>query len=527
MGFPSRIVDLHTHLFNARYMPLASVIGDAMNKPDNALANGVAALLEEITGSSYKDQNRILEDVHFLSQSARDENSIDQIWRITQHELLSASGSMDAVTKGGSTLGALPFSSPVFDRLRTNKISAIVQNLSDIDYVAEGFEKQEAPALVVPLDVQVDLPLDLALNVPQDEIREFGIHLPFSGFLDRSEQAVKKALRKVIAEMDPEAWGERENYLEFFFSMLNSEEEMLTKLIEGYGHGLPSIQFVHFMMDMQMAYPGHKSPRYPFFPEQMEKMEKLQRKHPAQVFGFCAFDPRRGGDWRARAEDALARGFIGFKFYPPLGYKPSGDKPEVQAVTNAFFDFCVDRDIPVFTHCTPQGFQTRLKEGGNAHPNGWKAVLETPRWSQLRLCLGHAGGARIENQGVTSSGWMAASDEEWASPNNYARIVTELCTTYPNVYCEVANMSILLSPNSVPSFIVNLERARSAATDEGRPFDLMNKLGYGTDWHMPDMVDNTRQYFEVFLSIMNRSEYLRYIDKFFWQNALIYMKVPE
>lgn len=535
MELPRRIVDLHTHLFNARYIPLASVIGDAMNKPDNALANGVAALLEELTGSSYKDQNRLFADVHFLSQSAKDEDRIDQIWKITQHELISASGSMNAVTKGINTLGALSFSSPEFDLLRTNKISAIVQNLSDIDYAAEGFEEEGAPAPVLPVDlpldvplgVPVDLTLDLALNVPQDEFREFGIHLPFSGFLKRSEQAVKKALRAVTAAMDPEAWGERENYVEFFFSMLNSEEEMLKKLIDGYGPDLPKIQFVHFMMDMQMAYEGHKSPRYPFFPEQVEKMEKLHRNNPAKVFGFSAFDPRRDGDWRARAKDALSRGFIGFKFYPPLGYKPSGDKTDVQEVTNAFFDFCVDSDIPVFTHCTPQGFQTHLKEGGNAHPNGWKTVLETPRWSQLRLCLGHSGGARIENNGFTSPGWMAASDEEWASPNNYARIVTELCTTFPNVYCEVANMSILFSPNSVPSFIANLERARSAARDAERPFDLMKKLAYGTDWHMPDMVDNTRRYFEVFLSIMNRPEYFEFIDNFFWENALRYMKVPK
>ena len=32
MNLPARVVDLHTHLFNARYLPLESVIASAMKK---------------------------------------------------------------------------------------------------------------------------------------------------------------------------------------------------------------------------------------------------------------------------------------------------------------------------------------------------------------------------------------------------------------------------------------------------------------------------------------------------------------
>ncbi|WP_408602135.1 amidohydrolase family protein [Pseudomonas sp. PLMAX] len=518
MHFPIRIVDMHTHLFNARYMPLASVIADAMRKPDSALANGVANLLVSLTGSSYKEQKGFFAATHFLSEEAKNEYRIDQIWKITQHELLSRSGSRDAVNNGPAVLRDIPFSSQSFNRIPKSDISVIVDSLATIDYAAEGFDEPEPAALDQPAPAVIDDLFGTTL---------FKLEWPLGNVLDHAEKAVKKSLRAVTALMDPMAWGKPENYLEFFLTMLNSEEDMLTKVMDGYGPGLPPLQIVHFMMDMQMAYPGHKEPHYPFFPTQVEFMQNLQRKHPNQVYGFCAFDPRRPGDWRKRCQDAIAKGFIGFKFYPPLGYKPFGDEAGVQAVTNEFFDFCVEGDIPIFTHCTPQGFQTHLKEGKNAHPNNWKSVLETPKWNNLRLCLGHAGGEDVLTDDINSAGWMAADDNEWIATDNFARIVTELCTNYPNVYCEVANMFPMLNKNNGATFVSNLERARKAAATDGRPYDLMDKIAYGTDWHMPDMVDNTRRYFEVFLNIMNREEYRPHIDKFFWENSYNYMKVTK
>lgn len=511
MKLPSRIVDLHTHLFNARYMPLASIIADAMKNDDSALAKRVAEFLVAITGSSYKEQNQLFEDVHLLNEEAENEYRIDQIWKIAKHELLSASGSRIAVTKGAGLLRDIPFSAPNFNFLRNAELVTIIDNLAKVDYTAENYNE--------------DLP---ALDIPADQMRPFGLNLPFGNVIDRAEQAVKKSLRAVVSLMDPQAWGKPENYLEFFLTMLQAEEKMFNKLIDGYGPGLPPIQVVHYMMDMQMAYSGHKSPHYPFFPTQVQKMQELRRNHPDQIYGFCAFDPRRPGNWKGRAKDALAKGFVGFKFYPPLGYKPAeNENEETQNVINEFFDFCVEGDIPIFAHCNPYGFQTRAKEGGNSHPRYWRTVLQNEKWSQLRLCLGHAGGEHIINGDIISPGWMSTSNEEWASPNNFARIVAELCRSYPNVYCEVANMFPMLNPDNGATFVANLERARNADSTTKQSYDLMDKLAYGTDWHMPDMVDNTRRYFEVFLRIMNRNEYQTYIDRFFWQNAYNFMNVYE
>lgn len=507
MNMPARILDLHTHLFNARYVPLASIIANAMKKDESNLANSVARLLEALTESSYPEPVPLAPPL-FQDEDARNEYRLEQIWNITRHELLAAIGSQGDMDKGMNALQGEPLAAPVFSLLRSSDLMGIIEDLSKVDYAEEGWTGT--------------LPSSYAHVVPYGSL---DAPVLFGGFLDWAKGVVKKALRVVSTLMDKEAWGKAENYLEFFLTMLKSEKKMLEKVLTGYGKGLPPLQISHYLMDMQMAYALHKPPRYPFHPNQLDKMQKLQSDNPDRVIGFSAFDPRRD-DWHERAKDSLSKGFKGFKFYPAMGYKPTGNDPDCQARIDAFFDFCVVEEAAVFVHCTPQGFQTRLKQGANAHPKHWREVLANPRWNALRLCLGHAGGGRMENGDLKSPGWMAESDDEWKETDNFARIVTELCVTYPNVYCEVGYITDLFDPDKLEVFVANVERARKAAREANRP-DLLDKMAYGSDWHMPDMVDNTRKYLDIFLGIMNREAYRSHLDRFFWQNAYRFLKLPS
>jgi hypothetical protein len=508
MNFPVRILDLHTHLFNARYVPLASIIANAMGKDESQLANHVARLLEALTGSSYPEPKPLMAP-KFQDEAALDEYRIEQIWNITNHELLAAIGSLDSMNMGVTALKGESLAAPTFGLLRSSELMSIIDDLSKVDYAAEGW------AGTLPA-TYVSVVLYESLDAP----------LLFGDFIDWAKGVVKKALRVVTLLMDPTAWGEAENYLEFFLTMLKSEEAMLAKVFSGYGQHLPPLQIAHYMMDMQMAYVGHKTPYYPFHPVQVSRMQALQRMNPARVFGFSAFDPRRD-DWLTRAEDSLSKGFIGFKFYPAMGYKPTGNNSDIQARIDAFFDFCVARDAAIFVHCTPQGFQTRHKQGRYAHPKYWKEVLANNRWNTLRLCLGHAGGGRMQNGDLKSPGWMAESDTEWKDPDNFARIVADLCVTYPNVYCEIGYITELFEDEKLEIFVANIERARKAANESNCPYELLDKMAYGSDWHMPHMVDNTRKYFNIFLKIMNLDTYRSHIDRFFWQNAYQLLRLPS
>ena len=163
------------------------------------------------------------------------------------------------------------------------------------------------------------------------------------------------------------------------------------------------------------------------------------------------------------------------------------------------------------------------KKGLNAHPKHWRALLEHERWRDLRLCLGHAGGGRASNLGVSSAGWMADNDAEWSDADNFARIVADLCATYPNVYCELGYITELLDdPTARELLVANIERARAEARRTAAPrLPGQGRLRLG---HMPSMVDNTARYLDVFVDIMNRPAYAAHRDLFFHDTAMAYLK---
>jgi len=477
MHFPERIIDLHTHLFNARYVPLANIIANAMGKEESALANRVAALLEAITGSSYEPAALIAKAI---GHEDDDDILLEKIWGIARFELMSEG---ESIKRAGNQPNQDLFS--------------LIVELSEVDVRAEGWMGQPLPQL------STSRSLVEAMNAGDR--------------LGWAERVVKSALRIVVTLMEPATWGHAHNYLEFFLTMLKSERDMVARLFAGYGKQLPPLQVVHYLMDMEKAYTHPKPPRYAFFPEQLNRMKALQSENAGKVLGFSAFDPRRG-DWRKYAESALEMGFLGFKFYPAMGYKPFGDETWAERI-GEFFDFCIKCDVPVFVHCTPVGFQTIKKQGWFAHPQHWADVLADARWRDLRLCFGHAGGGESSNGDKKSFGWMAKTDSEWEDKDNFARIVAELCVSKPNVYCELGYITEVLEPELAPIFLSNLKRASALAG----PCQFLKKVAYGSDWHMPDMVDDVRQYLEFFLELMSTAPYSEYREDFFWRTASAYL----
>lgn len=507
MPKPTRLFDLHTHLFNARYLPLASIIANAMRKDESKLASGVAKLLEALAGSSYEKPHDHKNKHGFVEEG--DEFYLSQIWQVTEFELRNSAPLLKM--KVNELISIDPNNDSIIgaDEVRTSEVMRAIIELSTVDYEAEGWIEENSNLI--------------------DQFPSFKALENSENIIDWSEKVVKKSLRIVTRLMNPDAWGTAvgaaESYLKFFLTLLGNEEKIVEKIFSSYGDELrPSLKICHFMMDMQLAYAKQKSPRYSFYPTQLDNMQKLQLRHKDKVFGFSAFDPRRkneAGDWRPFVEGALEKGFIGFKFYPAMGFRPSGNETSIQSVIDDFFDFCVAKDIPIFTHCTPRGFQTRMELGYYAHPNGWAAVLQNPRWKDLRLCLGHAGGGRDKNGSLFSAGWMAKSDKEWDHTDNFAKIVANLCKEYPNVYCEIGNITEMLE-GSQDLFISNLQRALK----EPGKYHLLDKIAYGSDWHMPPMINHNHDFLESWISIFDREAYAPYRERFFWKNAYDYLKLP-
>jgi predicted TIM-barrel fold metal-dependent hydrolase len=492
---PTLIVDLHTHLFNARGMPLPGVIANAMGKDadESFFARTLARLINRLTDSAhldvYQNQETDPDDVEAYAR---------RIANVAADELADALAENMAPALQGSEARRL-----AQERMLQGDLHEI---LTDLDKALDEIDPSAA-------------------DVPQgDDVLTWARRLVAKALLKLQELAVLK--------------DDITNYAAFFFNMLHSEDRMFRTLVDGYGLDATPIQFVHHMMDMQMAYVTARSteamvvPMYSFA-TQVERMRSLARQNQPRLLGFTAFDPRRE-DWRARAVEARKMGFKGFKFYPAMGYLPYGDADAtVRQRTAEFFEFCVDENMAVFTHCTPVGFETRKRLGPNADPLNWERLLASSSkiGDRLRLCFGHAGGGDAHHGDIYSPGWTA-DHAGWSlgSKTNYAVAVARLCRTYKHVYCEFAYLSQLIEGTAAARegayerFTANLGQALER--QPGDTCDFGDKIAYGTDWHMPSMVRQQRMYLDVFLRLFDeRSRFAAYRERFFWQNAYRYLEI--
>jgi hypothetical protein len=515
---PRLIVDLHTHLFNARCVPLAGILANAMKKDadQSALARWVAKLIIGLTESGYTPPP----SPAFTAGTVANVDFVILLGDATVHELSMPIRVDRSPALSGSVTEARIASPQAISAIKHTEIYIVLQQIeASLGDIGE---------------------LEPPLHTSSATLTNF------NQISDWARRIIKKAfavIQKLVDKVD-----EIGNYAEFCFNMMTSEAALADQLIRAYGTDLPPLQCLHHMMDMQFAYVVNNTtsdqvkPAYDYYDTQLLRVQAIARQHAGEILGFAAFDPRRE-DWQHIAERALSMGFIGFKFYPAMGYKPFGlsasdqYKPyaDTQVIANRvteFFTWCIKGDIPVFTHCTPVGFETRFKEGLNAHPTYWQQRLETAGFENLRLCFGHGGGENLLSSDHTlhSPGWMTEDDAEWADPNNFARIVSNLCRRYENVYCELAYLTALIesSPekraNAAGTLQKNLAKACQQADEDKCKF--MDKVAYGSDWHMPSMVNHQRDYLDVFLKMFDNNPALSpYWEPFFWRNAYAYLKI--
>jgi len=508
LSMPTQILDLHSHMFNCRYLPLESIIYDALKH--RVFSKIFAQILYRMTESSYRtpSSRKVMrqelpqkptepgQDTHFEDVDAF---YVEEMWDMAKHELFLTTHDQKLLKQGEDLTPLMTRPKETSTSLMNSDLVKLISQLETIKFKKE-WEK------AIPIS---------QLAHPSKSLED---SKTVRDVLDVAEYTFKKALWVFVKLVMPKFWSETvHSYAEAFFTLLASEEQLLNRFLKAYGSGLPPIQTVHYMMDMQMAYSDKKRPFYDFPTLQLDRMQTLWRNHAETLFGFSAFDPRRS-KWQDLAKESLLKGFIGFKFYPAMGYRPYGDKVKRnQQNINKFFDWCVNEDVPIFAHCTPKGFQTSKNEGGNANPLHWSKALKSRE--NLRLCLGHAGGGRMGR----SAGWLARTENEWATDDNYAYVVVKLCKTYPNVYCEMGYITELLANDAdgkvLESVLSNLERARNM---DGK-YDLMTKIAYGSDWHMPELVTNARRYLNVWLKIFSLPDYKAYQEQFFWKNGKAYL----
>ncbi|TQV86191.1 amidohydrolase family protein [Exilibacterium tricleocarpae] len=517
MTQPTLIIDMHTHLFNARYVPLKEIF--VSKKVPKALAGKLAKLVLLLTGQSKLRIN--------VPQPLSDEVSFDSLLKSNMN--LSQEHDHQVTALAGT-----------IEDLVMTQLYLEMQGVEDDFEAAMAVEDCELYRLLCELDREFGDPESAAaldLQGPAGFVSISFANKPFSGVTDKGlfsglRKMLKRMLKKVIRFVD--AGGD---FLDFALTMMRGEKKLLRRL-EGYYKATQSkFLLVHYMMDM--AHPFEGDVHFPFYNKQLEKMTALEKHSDGSLLGFAAFDPIRCVDRQLSEpgiidllETALRYGKVGFKFYPPMGYRAANneDSPGLEYAVDVFFDYCVANRVPVFTHCTPEGFeQTPGKTGPNSHPKYWEAALQKPGRDELILCFGHAGGGKRTLGNRTVMGWLSGTDEQqWNDQDNYARWVVRLCRQYKNVYCEIAYMhEIIGHGGSSDAFKQRLIAEYQRGVDAEHPYPFAEKIMYGSDWHMPSMVNDIDDYLRDVVNIFTAPELAPHREAFFSGNALRYLDIDN
>ena len=172
------------------------------------------------------------------------------------------------------------------------------------------------------------------------------------------------------------------------------------------------------------------------------------------------------------------------------------------------------------THCNKKEFEAQKGYGAlMSHPKFWAAYLKmrdkelgAAGACTLRLCFGHAGGEEF---------WFDSTpDPEKAE---WGKQVYELCTAYPNVYCETGGMNMVKNKTKRGTFIYRLYRLLKQ--DPKRKYAFSKKLMFGTDWYMPMRSEATylTGYQDTFRDLRLRKHY----QDFFFNNAVRYLNIEK
>lgn len=525
INYPSSgVIDVHTHVFNANHLPIRGIMLRLMGVEDGEskrfrrwLAARLRDLVVGITkSSSGRDSLSALVRKGFDIGPAAELGSDElvevlylMIVQSIDHELRSASAGASSATASLAALESALQASP------TTTAAAEVQwvfessgNLDDDDELDAVISSIPQSAIVAKVTRRAAIASAAASPLGYNVITNAALNW----LLDR----IKKRMVDWLLD-------DGLDLVTFIHRMISSEEQNLHAILDSYAPKQSVNQIIHMQLDMESAYPGaDDDPNYEPI-EQWKRLQALSVAFPGKIAWFAGFDPRshRSTDVVALCDSVVAHGARGFKFYPPMGYRAAeNDDQAIESSCDAFFAYCASRNIPVFTHCSPKGFQARAESGLNGDPRYWERALQ--KQPALRLCFGHAGGGRQKNGALESHGWVAKGST-WDSTDNWARAVVELCRHFENVYCEFGHVDALIGENKKERAAFEANFSREFA-DAGGSYAFASKCMYGSDAVMPNMVRHTADFLEAFRRMFETSSLgQNAFDRFVFQNAATFL----
>jgi predicted TIM-barrel fold metal-dependent hydrolase len=172
-------------------------------------------------------------------------------------------------------------------------------------------------------------------------------------------------------------------------------------------------------------------------------------------------------------------GFVGVKLYPPMGWRPLGNRRTVD-MTNAeagqvdeilreLYSWCEQQQVPITAHCNASN-EAHWAYRDLSSPDNWELVLE--EFPDLHLNLGHFGGARIDEP---ADGWP------WK--------IAHLVNRFDHLCADVGNHRI----DKVELREVYLDRLKGMFTASATS-KMQERLMYGSDWYMLAILPDHREF---------------------------------
>jgi hypothetical protein len=480
-----KVIDMHTHVFNSRDLPLMGILNALGAPPEVALVVSQAIFI-----STPEDQR----------DPIKREVSAEQV-----------------------------------ERPNLTELSDIQRNIL-LDYVGKNrLEplRRAAAYLRVKPDVTLLAETSAKIGFPPDDrlVRLFVIQK----LIDAGE--LGEALK---------------GYVRFLGIMTRQHGEIVAILKASYPQ---TDLFVHHMMDMAAAY--NDEPPVDFY-DQMIAMQELDRAFPGKLVHFTAFDPFRRRDALPLVQKGIKDcSAIGLKIYPPSGYRAAQNAiynfPPKPSILNVFewrrwrsryahwteknldetlqagFAWAAANSIPLFTHCTPKGFEAVGAHGNlpgygmMADPFFWASALKAN--AGLRMCFGHSGGEAYWFSDPAND----AANEKNKTPGDpwqFGNQVIDLCCTYPEVYCEVGYLDGVLDPRQATLLVRRLEAVVNRPSKDGK-WRFGDKLMYGTDWHMIYKEPHYEKYLEKWDEVIKQVDNGSLRQAFFAGNAKKFLRVDD
>jgi hypothetical protein len=286
--------------------------------------------------------------------------------------------------------------------------------------------------------------------------------------------------------------------------------------------------------------PGENQKTFSKWEKQYLQTIDALKMNPLRLIAMYHYDPRRWnypkgeklagnyqkGPWDYPFSEIATKTnsglFIGFKIYPPLGYKPLDERlpylHDTQKDADCFYTRCEREGIPILTHCSPGGMLTHEREfyiqydgkeprpetdepmpaatkkqlftpetyflRNYVHPRAWREVLI--RYPKLRLCLAHFGGKE----------WKHGLKSDWITE------IIALTKEYTNVYTDLSCWDLDDGKKTFAQVLSDKQYSH-----------LKDKILFGTDWYMTLLVLGEKSYtkyceefYEYFLEIPDGKE---------------------